>query len=162
MGPTIRRIRVGEGDALARLRLATLAGSPEAFSSTWARQSVHPASHWDQMALTGSAGDARATFVAGEFVGMVGGYRPLEDPSGVELVGMYTSPGHRGSGIGAALVGAVVTGAGAIGASRVGLWVVRTNAPTIALYEHAGFADAPAPEGAAGDCRDERRLARPV
>ena len=54
-------------------------------------------------------------------------------------LGMGVRAGHRGRGIGRALLAAGLAGAAAAGFRRVELEVFSSNAPAIALYKRAGF-----------------------
>lgn len=138
----VRRISVGEGDLLKRVRLAALRDSPFAFGSTHAAEVDRSDAEWAQRARLGAEGTGRATFFAIEgarVVGIGGGYRDDEVRTEVELVSMWTSPTARRGGLGRGLVKSVVEWAGATGAGLVGLWVTRGNEPAQALYESVGF-----------------------
>ena len=168
-GPTVevRRVRPDEADLLRRVRLAALADSPEAFSSTYELEAAFGDDVWSDRALAGSAGDDRAMFVAvtegdgsgSEPVGLAGGYRPNPAEPVVELISMWTSPQVRRAGVGRRLVEAVVGWALAGGATSVGLWVVRGNRAAESLYRSMGFAEtgehAPYPPD---PCEDETRM----
>jgi GNAT superfamily N-acetyltransferase len=78
-------------------------------------------------------------FVNKEIVGLVGGFRSDAEGLTVDLVSMWTSPETRRAGVGRALVGAVLGWAQDVSATRVGLWVMRGNAPAERLYESMGF-----------------------
>jgi hypothetical protein len=74
MNAVIRRIQPDEGATLKSVRLAALADSPSAYSSTYAAEATQPNDHWDLRAAVGAAGTKSATFfaVSGEVVvGMV-------------------------------------------------------------------------------------------
>lgn len=163
----VRRVRPDEADLLRRVRLAALADSPEAFSSTYELEAAFDETVWSDRALAGSAGHDRAMFIAvagsdactPEPLGLAGGYHPDPSEPVVELISMWTSPRARRAGVGRRLVDAVVEWAAAGGARSVGLWVVRGNRPAEDLYRSMGFAEtgelAPYPPD---PCKDETRM----
>ena len=63
--------------------------------------------------------------------------RPVFAHSGV--LGMGVAAGHRGKGVGLALIGAVLESAQAGGLTRVELTVREPNLPALALYRKVGF-----------------------
>lgn len=126
----VRRIRLGEADALRLVRLAALAESPSSFGSTYAGESSLTIEDWTDRTCAGSNGSERATFFAvanEDIVGLVGGYRPEPSSETVELVSMWTHPAVRRAGVGRLLVNAVLDWARACGAREVQLWVTRGN-----------------------------------
>ena len=64
-----------------------------------------------------------------------------EEEDEVELARLIVDPARRRSGVGRALVGGLVAAAGATGLSGCLLRVASDNAPAIALYAVAGFAE---------------------
>jgi RimJ/RimL family protein N-acetyltransferase len=84
------------------------------------------------------AGDGSVLFVAdagGEIVGAI--YAALS--GGIVDLGMFVVDGHRGSGIGRALLEAVIEWARAAGAHKISLAAWPTNHPAQALYARYGF-----------------------
>lgn len=163
----VRRVRPDEANLLRRVRLAALADSPEAFSSTYELEAAFDDSVWSDRALAGSAGHDRAMFlaVAGSYgsgsepVGLAGGYHPDPAEPVVELISMWTSPTVRRTGAGRRLVAAVVEWAVAGGARSVGLWVVRGNRAAENLYRSMGFAETGEYEPYPHDpCKSETRM----
>jgi ribosomal protein S18 acetylase RimI-like enzyme len=135
-------VRLLDGDdwqVWRELRLAALAESPEAFSST-----LHD---WSGPADTEARWRGRldaiesnlVAEVAGTAVGMVSVSAPQSGDA--ELVSMWVAPDVRGSGVGDALVAAALERAVTRGAARVALCVREENAPAIKLYERHGFVD---------------------
>src|SRR5204863_4176929 len=84
------------------------------------------------------AGDGSVAFVAdtgGEIVGAV--YASLA--AGIVDLGMFVVDGHRGGGIGRALLEAVISWARTSGAHKISLAAWPTNHPAIGLYARSGF-----------------------
>jgi ribosomal protein S18 acetylase RimI-like enzyme len=162
MALDVRRIQADEALHLREIRLAALADTPEAFTTTHAEMVDQPVAFWADRVTTNASGDAAATLIAedvGLWLGMVAAYHPDPDDGAVELVSMWVAPDGRRSGAGRALVDSVLEWARQIGAPSVGLWVMRGNDPAIALYERCGFViDAdhqPIPDD---PCADEVRM----
>ena len=164
MSALVRRVRPGEGTMLRDVRLRALLDTPSAFGSTHEREVAYEPAVWDERAREGSAGDARATFVAvdGEVcVGMVAAFPDVDHPGVVDLVGMWTAPEARRQGVAIRLVEAVLGWSTGIGAERLELWVTRGNEPAQRLYERLGFAATGAHQPLPSDpCKDELRMAR--
>ena len=137
----VTRLLRGDETALYKsLRLDALRTDPDAFGSSYERELEFDDSIWHQR-LTSVAGrtgrvivDEHADFVSG-LVGI--GFN--ETPGDTMLWGMWVKPDARGLGAGRRLVEAAVAWATEHGAATVTLWVVRTNASAIALYERCGF-----------------------
>ena len=137
-----------------RVRLASLADAPYAFSSTLERERGFAEEVWRQRLGSQTA----ATFLAwrdGEPIGTATG-KP-EDPGdefGVpgawQLVGMWVDPAARALGIADALVEAVAGHALAMGAQAVILWVTDVNDRARNFYQRMGFV-----------LTDARQLVRP-
>ena len=93
--------------------------------------------------VRGNIGKGHPQFVAlvdGEVVGwcdILPFERPTKSHGGV--LGLGVLPGHRGRGIGTALLQAALNAAKASGLTRVELIVREHNARAIALYERLGF-----------------------
>jgi ribosomal protein S18 acetylase RimI-like enzyme len=142
---TIRELADDDWALWRKLRLAALAGAPDAFASTLAE--------W-----TG-AGDAevrwRARLVSVPFnvvadrdsrpIGMASGTAPLDGEA--QLISMWVAPEDRGCGVGEALIEAVVRWAREKNANRIALEVRQSNERAIRFYLRNGFFDD-------GSCRD--------
>jgi len=84
------------------------------------------------------AGEGSVLFLAdagGQIVGAI--YAGLT--GGVVDLGMFVVDGHRGGGIGRALLESVIDWAGAAGAHKISLAAWPTNHPAIGLYARYGF-----------------------
>lgn len=158
----VRRIRPDEGDALRDVRLAALADAPSAFGSTHAGESSLTPEAWAERARAGSAGPQRATFfaIAGDrVVGLAGGYRPDHAAPRIELVGMWTDPIVRRTGVGRLLVTAVLDWGRTCGVQAVDLWVTRGNVGAENLYRAMGFVPSGDFQPLPSDpCKEELRM----
>lgn len=142
---SVRRIRADEGMRLRQIRLAALADAPGDATTTLARAEARPDDHWVEAALANATGGLQATFFAeladavdAEPVGMIGAY--ANESGIVNLVGLWSAPGHRDVGVASALLDAVAAWARTIGADRLRLWVVERNEFAKAFYLNEGFA----------------------
>lgn len=140
----VRRVRADDAEALRALRLTALSSDPDAFGSTYERETAKPAEKWVVRAESASDGPDEFIAVAdadGRLVGMAGGYRPDEAPEDRIFWGLWVAPETRGHGLGARLVRAVATWAEQANAERLTLWVVTTNTPAVSLYRGLGFVE---------------------
>ncbi len=134
----VRATTAADWPALRDIRLQALRDAPDAFGSTYARESAFDESAWQQRATRDGSfiafiPEASASGAAG----LAGGFQ--EAPGVVELVSMFVRAQARGRGVGEALIDAVVGWARARNASSVHLWVTETNKPARRLYERRGF-----------------------
>jgi RimJ/RimL family protein N-acetyltransferase len=135
---TVRRLSGEDWELLREVRLAALRDSPEAFSSSLAREAGFDETEWRRRA-------AGVWFVAtegGEPAGIVAGYH--DDATAVgqrHLVAMWVAPSARGSGAAADLVEAIMGWAAADGATEVTLGVFETNVRARACYQRCGFTE---------------------
>jgi ribosomal protein S18 acetylase RimI-like enzyme len=135
--------RVAPDDWLGyrEIRLAALADSPEAFSSTLEREAEFSEGTWRRrlgesssfVAWHGGAAAGTVTALSGEVAGLP------DFPGAWHLVAMWVRPAARGLGIGRLLVQTVIDQAAASGAPSVTLWVFDANDRAKALYERMGF-----------------------
>ncbi len=149
MTVTVRRVRAGEWQALRDVRLAALADSPHAFSTTAAQARLRSNMDWRASASNGAAGVRWVTFVAqadrGALVGMATGHypderhRPNDDPEIPSLMQMWVAPVHRRTGVGRGLVKEVMRWAAGKKAPLVRLEVNEADAGAVAFYESCGF-----------------------
>jgi hypothetical protein len=93
----VRRLRRGEGAVLRDVRLRALADSPDAFASSLAEETPHPAARWQAYADANEAAKRSVTIVAeerDECVGMAVGLRSDQRAGIAELAAMWVD--HRG------------------------------------------------------------------
>lgn len=127
---------------LKSVRLAALADAPGLATTTLARAEAHDDAHWTTSAVANASGPLQATFLAEdddaeEPVGMVGAY--ANRGGSVNVVGLWSAPGHRDAGVADALLDAVADWARTNGDTRLRLWVVERNEFARAFYEDYGF-----------------------
>jgi GNAT superfamily N-acetyltransferase len=131
----MRRLGPDDWRTWRAVRLAALAESPRAFSSSLAREQGYAESDWrDRL---GPARGLKA--VADDDAGLVGGWVPEDRGGAVELYSMWVRPEWRGKGVGDLLVDEVVAWATENGHPRVDLWVVDGNKVAERLYRRHGF-----------------------
>jgi GNAT superfamily N-acetyltransferase len=144
----VRRIRADEGPRLRSIRLAALADAPGDATTTLARAEARSEDHWVEAAAANASGGLQATFFAeladeegnptgGEPVGLIGAY--ANESGIVNLVGLWSAPGHRDVGVASALLAAVAEWGRTIGADRLRMWVVERNEFAKAFYLNEGF-----------------------
>jgi ribosomal protein S18 acetylase RimI-like enzyme len=69
-------------------------------------------------------------------------YAELEEPGSLYVAGLAVDGGHRGSGVGTALLGRLEARARAEGRPRVSLLCFEQNARALAFYRRHGYAEA--------------------
>jgi ribosomal protein S18 acetylase RimI-like enzyme len=135
----IRRLERADAEAFRLIRLEGLQNDPEAFGSTFEKDSNEPAEFWvdrlDRNAIFGAFCDDRLVGVAGFYVLSA----PKLSHKGV-LWGMYVRPEARGSGLAAALVETLLEHAGKE-VEQVQLTVVVSNPRARRFYERMGFVE---------------------
>lgn len=149
---TVRRIRGDEGASLRAARLAALADQPGEATTTIARTAKLSEDHWSEAAQANASGGLQATFFAevppaasddGDtagtpvIVGLVGAYANRDGV--VNLVGLWSAPGHRDVGVADELLRAVAQWARDSGARRLRRWVVQRNEHARRFSEGQGF-----------------------
>ena len=118
------------------IRLEALRQAPDAFASTYDRETAFEAAEWHRRATRDGSFLAFIPELAVP-AGLVGGFE--QEPGVAELVSMFVRPQARGHGVGEALIDAVTAWARNRSATSVHLWVSETNKPAIRLYERCGF-----------------------
>ena len=129
-------MRADEWEALRETRLQALADAPDAFATTYAEASVRSDEWWRDWTLRSADGDDQAMFLAwseGNPIGIAGAFRT---GGRIDVISMWTSPAHRGRGVGRALLDAALAFAGE---AVVHLTVTETNAGARRFYERRGF-----------------------
>ena len=152
----IRRLAPSDWTLLREVRLASLADSPEAFGSTYARELAFDEAEWRRRARSGAwyvaaddwsgdgsddrpgdGSDGRSDHSA---AGIVAGYHDAESSEQRrDLIAMWVAPQARGTGLAADLVGAVVCWARTEGATELTLGVAEGNDRARAFYLRCGF-----------------------
>ena len=146
----VRKLTGDDWELYREVRLAALLADPGAFASTHERESAFGEADWRRRLAAGPGGRTNATFVDQSTVGCgvdieagrvagTAGMVFTDHHAAPMLVAMWVRPEARGTGVGRRLIDAAVDWTVAQGERAVVLWVVRDNAPAIALYERAGF-----------------------
>lgn len=138
---TIRPAAPGDWPALREIRLTALRSAPDAYGSTFARESAFDEAVWRERA-TGRPG--RQTFLAvaetGQLVATATGLADPEEPADVRLlVGMWIDPAHRGRGLVDRLTSEVANWARRDGGRTLRLDVSVGNDAARAAYLRNGF-----------------------
>jgi len=133
----IRRLTPAEALSYREIRLAGLKESPEAFGSTFERESAQPLA-WFRDRLRTS--QVFGGFCVGELLGIAGfAIREGEKERHKGLLwGMYVRPEARGAGVGQQLVEAVIAVARRH-VEVIQLSVVSDNEQALRLYARLGF-----------------------
>ena len=139
---TVQRIGLDEGTLYREIRLASLADSPEAFSTTLASARDRSLDSWCDQADSAAAGSDRAIFLAfidDEPVGIAGLYRDPEDQGLGEVVQVWVASGHRASGVAGELLGSLLSWARDSGYERLSAWVNGENQRAARFFGKHGF-----------------------
>lgn len=121
------------------LRLAALAGAPDAFGSRladWQGEGDRSERWRARLEIPGSHN--LVAMLDRSPVGMASGV-PTDDRGVVELISMWVDPAARGRGVGDSLLAAVERWAEQVGADVLKLAVAEGNEAAAALYRRNGF-----------------------
>jgi GNAT superfamily N-acetyltransferase len=139
----VRRTTEADWAEVRDLRLEMVRDTPIAFGETIETALAVPEAEWRMRAARGSAPSSLglAAIVNGRWVGTMGAYVPARD-SGALLVGVYVSPGFRGTdaGVADALLTRIEEWAGERGRTLT-LHVHAENTRARAFYARRGFVD---------------------
>lgn len=153
--PEVRRVRLHEWVRVRDLRLEAVADPDAAiaFLTTSAEEAGRDEPFWRQRTAGGALGDDAAQFVADAGDRWVGTATVLlREPGGrdhldreitearADVVGVYVSPSHRGTGVLVALMDAAGEWAASRGAAALTLDVHADNSRAQHAYRKAGFA----------------------
>jgi GNAT superfamily N-acetyltransferase len=141
-GPAqVRRVIPDDWMAYREIRLAALAESPAAFSSTLEREAGFSEQDWrERLGRASSFVACQDGNTAGTVTALSGDLAGLPDfPGSWHLVAMWVRPAARGLGIGRLLVQTVIDQAAAAAAPSVLLWVFDANERARRLHEGMGF-----------------------
>jgi RimJ/RimL family protein N-acetyltransferase len=140
----VRHVLAGEHARLRELRLASLASDPEAFGSTYARDSAQPAVWWERWAVQSADGTTQRTFVLVDdqdrWLGLTLVRVDEDRPGSAVLLAMWVSPEARGRRDAGLLCDACASWARERGLGELTLTVVIGNEQARRAYEAAGFA----------------------
>ncbi len=112
-GVTIEQLNLSDWQEYKQLRLYALQTDPQAFSSTYARESAYSDEKWQQRVQSASEGKNSWMYFArqrGKLVGMIGGYRDENDQKNhtAQIWGVFVSPDQRGKGISKKLMATLI------------------------------------------------------
>jgi GNAT superfamily N-acetyltransferase len=133
---SVRRAKSGDEPVLRELRLEAMKDSPEAFGSTYERETARTTQDWQKWLAPG------VTYlleVDGRARGLVAGIRDGTEENVVHLMAMWVHPDFRGKGRADMLVRSVKEWADEVRAAEVRLYVVEQNVPARRCYERNGF-----------------------
>ncbi len=135
----IHRVSPDEWRLWRDVRLEALAGDPEEFGSTLAREQEYDEDEWRERVT----GGLKVVALDPDAVGLVAA---SSRPTGLYLYSMWVRDTHRGRGVGEALVKTVLEWAAEEGWKIVQLRVWDDNLPARKLYRRLGFVDSEEPE----------------
>ena len=140
----VRAVTVGEWATMRAVRLAALTESPQRFGSTAAAEERLDEAEWRRRTQRSAMAWHRT-----EPVGIVA-WVWTQEPRQADLVAMWTEPGHRGRGVGAALVEWVIAEVVFERHAVLELQVVHDNTAAVSLYRRLGFVETGTRPGARG------------
>ena len=124
------------------VRLRALQDAPQAFGSTYAKESQLTDADWIERVerMNGESGAGFLAMDKDTACGIAGSFLDQNDPIRAHLISMWTAPTHRQRGIGRSLVNEVLNWARGRNARILQLMVTGNNEPAICFYERLGFA----------------------
>lgn len=132
----VKRATIRDWESVRDVRLRSLSDAPNAFCSTFERESQFDDDVWrDRLSVA-------ATFLAWEHDAPVGTVTGKPDPNeegGYEIAAMWVEPSARHTGVAADLIRAVIDWTRTKGTRSIALWVAEDNVPARRLYEKCGF-----------------------
>jgi GNAT superfamily N-acetyltransferase len=123
------------------VRLRALLDTPNAFGSTYTRESQFSDADWQQRAanLYTPRSIGYLAHYLDAYCGLAAAFLKDQNPQHAELVGMWVAPEHRRTGTGRLLVEAIESWARTAGARTLQLMVTSVNPTAIAFYQRLGF-----------------------
>lgn len=137
----LERIAARGPSVFKAVRLSALLDTPNAFGSTYARESQLTDADWVERARRWD-GERAVMYLAmdGETpCGIAGAYLDQDDASRAHLISMWTAPTHRRLGVGGLLVDGIRKWASLQGGRALRLMVVSNNEAAIRFYKRLGF-----------------------
>jgi ribosomal protein S18 acetylase RimI-like enzyme len=152
----VRAVTVEEWATMRAVRLAALTESPQRFGSTTAAEERLDEAEWRRRTRRSALAWDRD-----DPVGIVA-WVWTHEPTQADLVAMWTDPGYRGRGVGAALVQWVITEVAVVRGAVLELQVVHDNSAAVSLYRRLGFVETGTRPGArSGEVLRRMRYATP-
>ena len=140
----IRTFQKDEWASHRKLRLDSLAESPNAFGGSLEQALELPDTEWFSRLAKSDSDGINLPLLAesmGEGIGLAWGRIHLSDMDTVHVYQMWVNPNHRGQGIGRQLLKEILKWANSQNAKKVALAVSCVNSPAKNLYESEGFVD---------------------
>lgn len=124
------------------VRLQALNDTPNAFGSTYAKESQLSDADWLKRAADWNSERSIGYLAmdAGVACGIVAGFLDEHDPLRVNVISMWVAPSHRRAGVGRSLIDAICAWARDRGARQMHLMVTSVNHPAMEFYKQIGFA----------------------
>ncbi len=136
----VRRIATGDGPNLRALRLASIADSPGAFTTTLRTAEARTEEQWESVAAAHAISDDQATWFAesdGAQVGMISAFLTADNV--VTMSALWAAPGFRRLGVAELLVAVVREWAIGVGGRELRQWLVARNEHALAFHRGLGF-----------------------
>jgi ribosomal protein S18 acetylase RimI-like enzyme len=123
------------------VRLRALLDTPNAFGSTFLRESQFTDEEWGKRAanLDGERAVGYLAFDGDRYCGIVGCFLHEDDPLKANLVSMWVAPESRRRGVGRLLIDAVQSWAADRGRTTLLLMVTSCNQDAMEFYRSIGF-----------------------
>jgi len=137
----LRRITPEMASHYKTVRLRALLDTPNAFGSTYLRESQFTDEEWSKRAanLDGERATGYLAFDSDRYCGIVGCFLDEDDPRKADLVSMWVAPEYRRQGVGRLLIDAVQSWAADRGVKTLLLMVTSCNQDAVEFYMRIGF-----------------------
>ncbi len=144
---TVKPITPPDACLFKAVRLRALQDAPQAFGSTYQRESQFSDSEWLARVerMNGERGIGFLAMDGETACDIVGAFLDQNDPTRAQLVSTWTSPTHHEQGIGRLLVAEVLKWARARDAHTLLLMVTSHNQPAINFYQRLGLPELDGP-----------------
>jgi ribosomal protein S18 acetylase RimI-like enzyme len=138
----IRQINTGEGKLYRQLRLASLAESPDLFSTTYSEAIKRDICSWDEQADSGTQGSDRITMIAfndSQPVGIGSVYRDSKNEFYGELIQFWIESAYRGREVAPELIRLLISWSVHQNYRKLIAWVNCGNLRAVKFYQKHGF-----------------------
>lgn len=138
----VRRIRVGEGTLYKKIRVTSLADSPDAFATTCEDANTRGTDSWNEQANSSAVGTDRVTMLAffnNDPVGIVALYRDNQNKESGEIIQLWVNPANRGGLVAGKLIEKIFFWARTHKLMYLSAWVSKGNERAIRFFRKYGF-----------------------
>ena len=137
----LHRITPAMASHYKAVRLRALLDTPNAFGSTYLRESQFTEDEWSKRAanLDGERAVGYLAFDDDQYCGIVGCFLHEDDPQKANLVSMWVAPEYRRRSVGRLLIDAVRSWVGDRGVKTLLLMVTSCNQDAMEFYRRIGF-----------------------